>query len=77
MCTYDERTGRLVKLRKRSWDGHSWDTLTYADGLIQGRIRTAPGRYEVHYRFDPATNRLRQIAAYSWRNGKKVQTWPK
>jgi len=76
ICTYDSRTGRLVKQRQRSWGGHDWNAYTFDNGMLETRVKTSPGRYEIHYRFNKETWSLEQTAIYNWRGGKKVRKWP-
>ena len=77
ICTYDRHTGRLVAQRQCSWGGHDWNTFTFDNGMIESRVKTSPGRYEIHYRFNNKTWSLEQTAIYNWRGGAKVLVWPK
>ena len=77
VCRYDEHTGRLTELRKRSWDGGAWDTLAYDKGHLMSRVKAVPGRFEYRYEISAKTGKLERKALYVWKEGKKVQTWPK
>lgn len=74
--TFDPTTGRLVKVRKRSWDGWAWDVLTYDNGRFVERVKTDFKTFESHYLFNVETRRLEQVEGYRFENGKKVKVFP-